>query len=167
MACLICESPIGKIVLVGKERLESLSVFKEKDELDSLELERYKLEEDKTNPLLLETKKELDAYFKGRLKSFSVPLDLKGSPFTLSVYKALLNVKYGEVVSYKDIACAINNPRACRAVGNANSKNPISIIVPCHRIVAFNMGLGGYAYGLDMKRFLLKLEGANFKGLIG
>ncbi|PAF45386.1 hypothetical protein BKH40_03570 [Helicobacter sp. 11S02629-2] len=157
---MIYQSPIGKIVLEGKEGIESLLVIKEE-----YELERYKLEEDKKTPLLLEAKNELDAYFKGKLKSFSVPLTLKGSPFELAVYNALLDIKYGEVASYKDIAFAINNPRACRAVGNANSKNKIAIIVPCHRIIAADEGLGGYAYGLDMKRFLLRLEGASFKGL--
>ncbi|NLY03344.1 MAG: methylated-DNA--[protein]-cysteine S-methyltransferase [Campylobacter sp.] len=106
--------------------------------------------------------KELDSYFKGKLKNFSVKLNLGGTEFEKDVYKALLSIPYGKTVSYKDIACKIARPKAYRAVGNANAKNKIPIIIPCHRVIATN-GLGGYSGGLEIKKALLNLEGINLK----
>ncbi|MCR8698959.1 methylated-DNA--[protein]-cysteine S-methyltransferase [Campylobacter ureolyticus] len=100
---------------------------------------------------------ELDRYFKGDLKSFSVKLNITGTKFEKDVYNALLKIPYGEVKTYKEIAKSINHPKAYRAVGNANSKNKIPIIIPCHRVVS-NSGIGGYTGGINIKKNLLKIE---------
>lgn len=104
--------------------------------------------------------RELKEYFSGRRRAFTVPLDLRGTPFQLRVWKALQRIPYGKTRSYGDIARQVRRPRAFRAVGQANHRNPIAIIVPCHRVIAADGTLGGYGGGLDMKRFLLNLEGA-------
>ncbi|MCZ6169160.1 methylated-DNA--[protein]-cysteine S-methyltransferase [Campylobacter ureolyticus] len=100
---------------------------------------------------------ELSRYFKGDLKSFSVKLNIIGTEFEKNVYNALLKIPYGEVRTYKEIAKSINHPKAYRAVGNANSKNKIPIIVPCHRVIS-NSGIGGYTGGINIKKNLLKIE---------
>jgi methylated-DNA-[protein]-cysteine S-methyltransferase len=103
-------------------------------------------------------KVEMAAYLAGELRQFTLPLAPAGTPFQRSVWEQLLNIEYGETASYLDIAKAINNPKACRAVGAANGKNPIAIVIPCHRIVGANGSLTGYAGGLARKSFLLNLE---------
>lgn len=101
---------------------------------------------------------ELAAYFRGELKQFTGPLDLRGTSFQLQCWRALQNIPYGEIRSYADIAREVESPRAFRAVGMANHSNPIPIIVPCHRVVGSNGGLCGYGGGLEIKRKLLELE---------
>lgn len=105
--------------------------------------------------------KELEAYFKGELKDFKVPIDTIGTAFQRQAWGALLKIPYGETRSYLDQACAINRPKAFRAVASANRNNSISIIVPCHRVIAKNGGLAGYGGGLDRKEFLIELEKKN------
>ncbi len=102
---------------------------------------------------------ELDGYFKGKLKKFTTKIDIKASKFAKSVYNELLNIPYGQTATYAQVAKAIKKDKAFRAVGNANAKNKIPIIVPCHRVVSSN-GLGGYSggNGLETKLFLLNLE---------
>ena len=102
---------------------------------------------------------ELEEYFSGKRRAFSVPLDLRGTDFQLRCWNALLEIPYGETRSYRDIAKAIGHPHAFRAVGMANNRNPIAIIVPCHRVIASDGTLCGYGGGLDLKRKLLELEG--------
>ena len=101
---------------------------------------------------------ELDAFFAGELKRFSVPIDLRGTEFQRQVWNLLLDIPYGETRSYGQIAGALGRPKASRAVGQAIGTNPISIIVPCHRVIGTNGGLVGYGGGLNRKRALLKLE---------
>ena len=101
---------------------------------------------------------QLIQYFAGQRKVFDLPLAPQGTDFQKQIWQQLVEVKYGETASYLDLACAIKNPKACRAVGAANGKNPISIVLPCHRIVGSNGKLTGYAGGLDRKSFLLSLE---------
>ena len=101
---------------------------------------------------------ELQEYSAGRRKRFSVPLDLRGTPFQLKVWKALLRIPYGETRSYRQIAREVGNPRASRAVGMANHRNPVAIVVPCHRVISSDGSLGGYAGGLDLKARMLHLE---------
>jgi O-6-methylguanine DNA methyltransferase len=101
---------------------------------------------------------QLTAYFEGRLRVFTVPLDLRGTPFQREVWQAVLGVGYGEVRAYSDVAAAIGRPRATRAVGAANGANPIPILVPCHRLIGKDGTLVKYGGGLDMKRRLLELE---------
>jgi O-6-methylguanine DNA methyltransferase len=104
--------------------------------------------------------RELTEYFAGKRREFTFPLDLRGTPFQLKCWRALLNIPYGETRSYADIARAVGKPRAFRAVGMANNRNPIAIVVPCHRVIASDGTLCGYGGGLDVKRKLLELEGA-------
>ena len=101
---------------------------------------------------------ELDGYFAGRLLEFRVPLDLRGTPFQCQVWDALCSIPYGETRSYGQIARAVGHPTAVRAVGGANGSNPVSIVVPCHRVIGSNGKLTGYGGGLDRKEALLNLE---------
>lgn len=101
---------------------------------------------------------ELNQYFEGNLKQFKVPIDIKGTSFQIQSWNALLKIPYGETRSYLEQAQAINKPKAFRAVASANRNNKISIIIPCHRVIAKNGGLAGYGGGLDRKEFLIQLE---------
>lgn len=112
----------------------------------------------KNTLLLEETAKQLKEYFDGKRKEFNVPLNPKGTKFMQEVWIALQEIPYGEVTTYKKIAEKIKNPKAARAVGMANHRNPIPIIIPCHRVIGANKKLVGYALGLDKKQFLLELE---------
>lgn len=105
---------------------------------------------------------ELNAYFNGKLQNFETPLDIKGSPFQIQAWHALLKIPYGETRSYQQQAHAIDKPKAFRAVASANRKNRISILIPCHRVIAKNGNLAGYGGGLDRKKILLNLESKNF-----
>ena len=118
-------------------------------------------EDIKLTPLLADAVRQLDEYFAGNRKIFDIPLYLEGSPFQLKVWEALQAIPYGEVVTYKDIADSIGNPKAVRAVGMANHHNPIAIIVPCHRVIGAGGKLVGYAGGLNIKQYLLDLESKN------
>lgn len=109
-------------------------------------------------PVVREAFRQLEAYFAGALTAFELPLNPKGTPFMLRVWEALRRVPYGSTASYKAIAEAVGNPRACRAVGLANNRNPLPIVIPCHRIVGSDGSLVGYAGGLGMKERLLLLE---------
>ena len=105
--------------------------------------------------------KQFQKYFRGELKSFKYSLDLRlGTPFQQKVWKALLTIPYGTTRSYKWLAQSIKNPKSARAVGNANGHNPLSIIIPCHRVIRENGELGGYTGGIQVKRNLLELEKA-------
>ncbi len=104
-------------------------------------------------------KQQLAEYFAGERTTFDLPFDQAGTPFQRQVWSALLSIPFGQVASYQDIAHAVNNPKAVRAVGAANGKNPIAIIVPCHRIIGSNGTLTGYAGGLERKQWLLQHEG--------
>ena len=114
-------------------------------------------------PVLLQAESELAEYFAGRRRAFSVPLCMQGTPFQMAVWRALTHISYGETASYGGIAEKIGRPKACRAVGMANHKNPLPVFVPCHRVVAADGKLTGYAGGLEIKKFLLELESINVK----
>ena len=103
---------------------------------------------------------ELQEYFDGQRSEFSFPLDLRGTDFQVACWRALLKIPYGETRTYADIARAVGSPQGFRAVGMANNRNPIAIVVPCHRVIASDGTLCGYGGGLDLKRKLLELEGA-------
>jgi len=104
--------------------------------------------------------RELEEYFAGQRREFSFALDLRGTDFQLACWRALLAIPYGETRTYADIARAVGRPQGFRAVGMANNRNPIAIVVPCHRVIASDGTLCGYGGGLDVKRKLLELEGA-------
>ncbi len=107
-------------------------------------------------------RRQLEEYFAGKRRKFTVPLDLRGTEFQKQCWEELLRIPYGETRSYAQIAQAVARPNAYRAVGQANHYNPIAIVVPCHRVLAGGKALGGYGGGLPTKAFLLRLEGAEF-----
>ena len=109
-------------------------------------------------PLIKEAYRQLSEYLKGERKGFDLPLLIKGTTFQQQVWKALLEIPYGETRSYKQIAVAIGNPKAVRAVGMANNRNPLLIVVPCHRVIGADGKLVGYGAGIEKKEFLLRLE---------
>lgn len=115
------------------------------------------------SPLLDHAQRELEEYFAGRRRAFSVPLSIHGTPFQEKVWRALTEIPYGETISYGELARRIGNEKACRAVGMANHVNPIPIIIPCHRVVGANGRLTGYGGGLEIKRILLETEGIDVK----
>lgn len=108
--------------------------------------------------VLTDAKEQIEAYCSGRLKQFAIPLQLKGTEFQKTVWSALQDIPYGEVRTYGDIAAKIGNKNASRAVGMANSKKPIPLLIPCHRVVGADGSLTGFAYGLSIKRKLLEFE---------
>jgi methylated-DNA-[protein]-cysteine S-methyltransferase len=112
----------------------------------------------KETPLLAEAAKQLAEYFAGLRREFDLPLDPNGTEFQRRVWNALREIPYGETRSYKETAIAAGNEKACRAVGMANNRNPISIIIPCHRVIGADGDLVGYGGGLDKKIWLLNLE---------
>jgi len=112
----------------------------------------------KETPLIREAAEQLNEYLAGKRKAFDLPLAPEGTPFQKAVWKALTGIPYGETRTYKEIAETVGKPRACRAVGMANNKNPIAILIPCHRVIGADGKLTGYAGGLDIKKKLLDLE---------
>jgi O-6-methylguanine DNA methyltransferase len=122
--------------------------------------ERSKFKFEDSSSLLQPYVNELEEYFAGKRREFTFPLDFRGTDFQQACWRALVAIPYGETRSYGDIARAIGKPNAFRAVGMANNRNPIAIVVPCHRVIASDGTLCGYGGGLDVKRKLLELEGA-------
>lgn len=145
------ESPIGKIAVADNGNAITDIFF---GRLHTLQT-RFKLKE---TPLNLQAVEQLKEYFEGKRKVFTVSLLLKGTPFQVSVWEALQQIPFGETRSYRDIAEEIGNPNSYRAVGLANNKNPISIIIPCHRVIGANGDMVGYGGGLNKKKGLLDLE---------
>jgi methylated-DNA-[protein]-cysteine S-methyltransferase len=109
-------------------------------------------------PILVSATEQIAAYFSGERRDFTLPLQMEGTPFQQRVWNELLKIPYGETISYGELARRIGNPNASRAVGLANGRNPISIIVPCHRVIGANKTLTGYGGGLERKATLLALE---------
>ena len=141
------KSPVGYLLLKSEdEYLTELSFADEKSE-----------KEIRTD-VLISAIEELKEYFSKKRKEFDIPLKMKGTDFQKKCWRELQNIPYGETRSYKDIAESIGSPKAYRAVGLANNKNPISIIIPCHRVIGINGKLVGFGGGLDKKSYLLKLE---------
>lgn len=118
--------------------------------------------EENASPVLKEAFKQLDEYFEGSRTEFDLPLAPEGTPFMKKVWAALCEIPYGKTATYKEIAEAAGSPKAYRAVGSANNRNPISIIIPCHRVIGCNGKLVGYAGGTDIKNKLLLLENKQF-----
>lgn len=147
-------SPIGKITLVASS--DSLVALYVKDE------EMPKMagaKKDEANKVILKTIKQLNEYFDGKRKEFDLPLAPEGTEFQNKAWQALCKIPYGEVWSYGRQAQYLKAPNAQRAVGGANGKNPIPVIIPCHRVIGSTGKLTGFAGGMEMKVFLLKLEG--------
>ena len=150
-------SPVGRLKLVGSDR-GLAAVLWEDDDPKRVRIREYMRDDD--HPVLVEAEKQLKEYFAGSRKDFTLELDPMGTDFQKEVWKALAAIPYGETRSYSDIAREIGNVKAVRAVGAANGKNPISIVVPCHRVVGASGDLTGFAGGLEAKACLLSLEGA-------
>ncbi len=142
------ESPVGILEI---EEADNYII-----KLSIVEPGNKKPESDST--LLMEAVRQLDEYFLGKRFIFELPLKQSGTPFQLKAWEYLSTIPYGETVSYKEEAETIATIKAVRAVGSANGKNNIAIIVPCHRVINASKKLGGYAYGLEIKRFLLQME---------
>lgn len=140
-------SPVGMLLISADERGICALDFDENGEV---------LKE--SNQHIEQLKEELEAYFAGKLKTFSVPLHPKGTPFQENVWKILQGIAYGETISYSREAELLKHPKATRAVANANGKNKIAIVIPCHRVIAKDGGIGGYSGGLWRKEYLLALE---------
>lgn len=149
------ESPIGRLLLTGEKKLETIQFPKSKHRTNPETGWREEPE------FFKDVIFQLDAYFKGRLKDFDLDMDLKGSEFQKKVWKQLARIPYGQTTSYGELARKIGNPKASRAVGMANGKNPIPIIIPCHRVIGKNGTLTGFGGGLDVKQSLLNLEKEN------
>lgn len=115
-------------------------------------------------PILAQAERELEEYFAGRRREFEIPLDVQGTPFQAKVWAVLARIPYGQTLSYGDVALRIGSPRAVRAVGTANGRNPVCVLVPCHRVIAADGSLGGYSGGLEVKERLLALEGVRTSG---
>jgi methylated-DNA-[protein]-cysteine S-methyltransferase len=149
------ESPVGKLKLVASDK-GLVAVLWENDGPRRVRLSEQI--EDAKHPVLVETERQLKEYFAGRRQEFDVPLDMQGTRFQKDVWEALLAIPFGETRSYGQLAKQLGNPRATRAVGAANGRNPVSIIVPCHRVIGSSGKLTGFAGGLDTKARLLSLE---------
>ena len=124
-------------------------------------LGNFKGFEIKETQLIKRMAEEIEEYFAGKRRSFDIPLSMSGTDFQRSVWKALQTIPFGETRSYKDIATQIGNPKACRAVGMANNKNPVAIVVPCHRVIGQDGSMTGYAGGISVKEYLLDVERRN------
>jgi len=152
------QSPVGELKLVAS-RKGLVAVLWQNDSPKRVPL--GELVKQDSHPILIEAERQLGEYFEGKRKHFSVSLDMRGTRFQQSVWDALLAIPFGETRSYGDLARRLGNPRATRAVGAANGRNPISIIVPCHRVLGSNGKLTGFAGGLENKTRLLELEQRN------
>jgi methylated-DNA-[protein]-cysteine S-methyltransferase len=156
----IMESPVGKLKLVASDK-GLVAILWENDKPRRVRL--GELVEDGKHSILCETERQLKEYFEGKRTSFSLVLDMRGTRFQNDVWDALLAIPFGETRSYAQLAKQLGNPKATRAVGAANGRNPISIVVPCHRVIGSSGKLTGFAGGLDTKAHLLELEARNGK----
>jgi methylated-DNA-[protein]-cysteine S-methyltransferase len=151
----IIQSPVGELKLLASDR--GLAAILWRDE-NPQRIRIRATREDANHPMLLETERQLNEYFAGKRKTFDVPLDFVGTAFQKRVWEALLAIPFGETRTYAEIATQLGDPKATRAVGAANGKNPISVIAPCHRVIGSSGKLTGYAGGLEAKARLLQLE---------
>jgi len=154
-------SPVGVLRLAADEhdRLCKLEFAKPAHDLDAAAREEGP--DGVPDGVIAETVLQLDEYFTGARHEFELDLAPRGTAFQLAVWDALLAIPYGATASYGDVACAVGRPNAVRAVGQANGRNPLAIVVPCHRVIGSDHSLTGYGGGIDRKRFLLALEGAS------
>lgn len=149
-------SPVGRLALFAKDNKLAVILW---DNQDASELKNNAKKATNKDTVLMEAKKQLEEYFKNKRTKFDLSLDPQGTDFQQKVWKALRKIPYGKTWSYLDIAKMINKPTAVRAVGGAIGRNPLSIIVPCHRVIGSNGKLTGFAGGLGKKTVLLNIEG--------
>ena len=146
----VIQSPMGPLTLFAQDNRLTALVFGDFGGYDHL-------------PLFEMARRQLEEYFAGYRQNFDLPLDPGGTDFQRRVWRTLLDIPYGKAISYKELAQRVDRPKGFQAVGQANGKNPLPILIPCHRVIAADGSLGGYSGGLDRKRFLLDLEGIPYK----
>jgi methylated-DNA-[protein]-cysteine S-methyltransferase len=148
-------SPVGKLKLVASET-GLIAILWENDNPRRVRL--TDLVEDNNQSILVETERQLKEYFAGKRNAFAIPLDMRGTAFQKNVWRALQAIPFGKTLTYGEIAKQLGRPTSSRAVGAANGRNPVSIVVPCHRVIGSTGKLTGFAGGLDTKAHLLNLE---------
>jgi O-6-methylguanine DNA methyltransferase len=157
------KSALGKLVIGATPQGCCLLEYEDRGGLDKIRrriTKQYELEMTRgTNAFLDQLEFELDQYFKGLRKNFSVPLDVRGTPFQRAGWEQLLGIPYGGTKTYGEIAALVGKPLAARAIGRANGENPLAIVIPCHRVIQHDGTLKGYGGGLWRKKHLLNLEG--------
>ena len=146
----VIPSPMGPLTLFAENNRLTALVFGDFGGYDHL-------------PLFEMARRQLEEYFAGYRQNFDLPLDPGGTDFQRRVWRTLLDIPYGKSISYKELAQRVDRPKGFQAVGQANGKNPLPILIPCHRVIAADGSLGGYSAGLDRKGFLLDLEGISYK----
>ena len=146
----VIQSPVGPLTLFAQDNRLTALVFGDFGGYDHL-------------PLFEMARRQLEEYFAGHRQNFDLPLDPGGTDFQRRVWRALLDIPYGKAISYRELARRVDRPKGFQAVGQANGKNPLPILIPCHRVIAADGSLGGYSGGLDRKRFLLDLEGIPYR----
>ena len=141
-------------------KLGYITIIEENEKIVGLKFGKEKVNSNFfLSPLIKKTFKELEEYFNKKRKKFDIPIKTSGTPFQEKIWKKLQNIPYGKYKTYKDIALETGNEKASRAVGNANNKNPILILIPCHRVIGSNKKLKGYSKGIDFQKKLLEIEG--------
>jgi methylated-DNA-[protein]-cysteine S-methyltransferase len=150
-------TPVGRLKLVASGQ-GLMAILWEQDDPKRVPL--GELAEHPAHPILLQAEQQLNEYFAGERTAFTVPLDMGGTVFQRKVWQALLTIPFGETRSYADLARQVGHPKALRAVGAANGRNPVSILAPCHRAIGSDGSLTGFAGGLQAKQYLLSLERA-------
>ncbi len=143
-------TPMGPLTLFAQENCLAALVFGDYGGYDHL-------------PLFEEARRQLEEYFAGSRQNFDLPLNPGGTDFQRRVWRTLLDIPYGTAISYRELARRADCPRGYQAVGQANGRNPLPILIPCHRVIGADGTLGGYSGGLDRKRFLLDLEGIAYR----
>ena len=138
--------------------LGSVTFIEEDGALRSISMQATDRGIEQETPLIKDALLQLSEYLRGERKKFDIPFRMRGTEFQIQVWKVLQNIPYGETRSYKQIAEAIGNPKAVRAIGMANNRNPLLIVIPCHRVIGKDGSLVGYGEGIEMKEFLLRLE---------
>lgn len=157
--CKKIRTPVGELTLVSNANA-LVAILWEEDDPKRVRISEMRASDQ--HPLLLKVETQLEEYFLGGRTQFDIPYEFYGTEFQKRVWRSLTQIPYGQRRSYADIAKEIRSPRACRAVGAANGRNPISIVVPCHRVIGKSGSLTGFAGGLETKQFLLNLECRDF-----
>jgi methylated-DNA-[protein]-cysteine S-methyltransferase len=156
----ILKTTPGNLILVANES-ELVGIYFEGFDHIPAEKKTWKL--DPKHPVLQKAEKQLTEYFQGKRSEFTIPLGFKGTKFQESVWKQIARIPFGKTLSYSDLARKAGSPRAIRAAGTNTGKNPLAIVIPCHRVLTKSGGIGGFAGGLDWKRHLLKVENISTK----